>query len=199
MAELTITYESLYDVLRKEKTRAELQKLDSNFFKKVSVYIKEKNSILESHQKKSSIFAEKEIENTKKQIENTKKMLKELYNKRELKVLKLALSSSRINSKQDISSMLPEEKQLYDNIIKCLNESREDILNNLLNKNDSELEPKTIKTGEKDLKLVRFLNAVPKFVGNDLKVYGPFEQEDVANLPSKIAKLLIEKNKAEEI
>ena len=48
-------------------------------------------------------------------------------------------------------------------------------------------------------KLVRFLNAVPKFVGTELEEYGPFEEEDIANLPLPIADLLLEKGKVEEI
>ena len=40
---------------------------------------------------------------------------------------------------------------------------------------------------------------MPKFVGRDLEVYGPFEEEDIANLPGEIADILILKNRAEEI
>jgi len=46
---------------------------------------------------------------------------------------------------------------------------------------------------------VRFLYAVPKFVGKELEEYGPFEEEDIANLPSDIADILIGKGRVEEI
>ena len=61
--------------------------------------------------------------------------------------------------------------------------------------------PKTIKTQEEasDTKLVRFINAVPKFVGDDLNIYGPYEEQDVANLSERVAKVLVDKNRAEEI
>jgi DNA replication initiation complex subunit (GINS family) len=61
--------------------------------------------------------------------------------------------------------------------------------------------PKAIKTQEEqnDTKLVRFINAVPRFVGDDLNIYGPYEEQDVANLPQKVVKVLIDKNRAEEI
>jgi len=48
-------------------------------------------------------------------------------------------------------------------------------------------------------KLVRFLHPVPKFVGRELEVYGPFEREDIANLPKEIAEVLIIKGRAEEM
>ena len=52
---------------------------------------------------------------------------------------------------------------------------------------------------KKNAKIIRFLNHVPKFVGKELEDYGPFEEEDIANLPSEIADVLISKGSAEEI
>ena len=64
--------------------------------------------------------------------------------------------------------------------------------------------PKSIKTDDIDSqkeenRLVRIIHPIPKFVGTDLNIYGPFEQEDVSLLPRKVADLLINKNRAEEI
>ncbi len=39
--------------------------------------------------------------------------------------------------------------------------------------------------------LIRFLKPVPALVGVDLKAYGPFEKEDVANLPVENAEALV--------
>ena len=46
---------------------------------------------------------------------------------------------------------------------------------------------------------MRFLHQVPKFVGPELEEYGPFGEEDIANLPAEVADVLINKGKAEEI
>jgi len=48
-------------------------------------------------------------------------------------------------------------------------------------------------------KLIRFIYSVPKFLGHYLEVYGPFEEDDTANLPEEIADILIKKGRAEEI
>ena len=40
MADNIITYETLYDILRKEKYNQELQKLDNDFFERVLKYLK---------------------------------------------------------------------------------------------------------------------------------------------------------------
>ena len=90
MAEL-ITYEMLYEILREEKTKKEITRLDENFFENVIKYMSEKRNMLESQQKKSSIFTLSESVNTKKQLENVHRILKELYERRENKILQLAL------------------------------------------------------------------------------------------------------------
>ena len=64
MAETNLTYESLYDILRRERARQELQKLNNSFYDEVNNYIKDKINALESQRQKSSIFAQKEIEKT---------------------------------------------------------------------------------------------------------------------------------------
>jgi DNA replication initiation complex subunit (GINS family) len=46
---------------------------------------------------------------------------------------------------------------------------------------------------------VRFTAAVPKIVGVDMKVYGPFAPEDVASLPRENAEALIHQRAAIKI
>lgn len=201
MPETIITYETLYEILRKEKYEKELQTLDRNFFQNVIKYLEEKQNILNSQKDKKGIFSS-EIQKTKKQLENIKKILKELYERRENKIIQLALFSSRIKGKEDISAMLPEEKKLYKSLVETLNLFRKDILFNILSTKLPKLKPKDIKIEKKEpksTKLVRVLHSIPKFIGDDLNVYGPFEKEDISNLPKRVAEVLIKKNRAEEI
>src|SRR3989344_1673364 len=128
-----ITYETLYELLRKEKFRQELQKLDENFFKDVINYLEEKKTILQSQEKKDSIFAPSNIQKTRKQLDNLQKIIKEFYERRETKIIQLAVFSSRTNSTiQDYSAMLEEEKELYKSIVDELNGFRSSILKSLL-------------------------------------------------------------------
>lgn len=201
--EFNITYESLYDILRKEKSQDDLQKLDQNFFRNVLDYLHTKKQILETQQNKESIFASSEIQKTRKQLENTQKILRELYERRENKIIQMALFSSRTNSMSEHEALLEEEKELYISIKNALAGYRENIIGNLINGKLPNLEKaKIIKTSENqtsETKLVRFMTAVPKFVGNDLNVYGPYEEQDIANLPKKVADILIEKSRVELI
>ena len=64
---------------------------------------------------------------------------------------------------------------------------------------EKEINVKIEESKQAQTKLVRFLYSVPKFVGQELEEYGPFEEEDIANLPSEIADVLLGKGKVEEI
>lgn len=204
MTEGIITYDALYELLRKEKYNAELQKLDKNFFQDVIRYLKDKQALLESQKTKSTIFT-LEVEKTQTQLNNVRKILKELYEKRENKIIQIALFASRLQERQDSSAMLPEELNLYKSIAETLNSYRAGILYKLMAAIQPEViveKPKDIKTEKRSSEeacLVRFIHAVPQFIGEDMNKYGPFEEEDVAKLPAKVAKLLVTKNRAEEI
>ena len=93
--ETIITYETLYDLLRNETYKPELQKLDPEFYKTSIQYLKEKKGILESQEKKESIFSDTETEKTSQQVKSILRIIKELYEKREAKIIQLALVSSR--------------------------------------------------------------------------------------------------------
>jgi DNA replication initiation complex subunit (GINS family) len=204
MAEDIITYETLYELLRNEKYKEELQILDKDFFLNVINYLKDKRTILESQENKSSIFSSIEIQKTRKQLDNIQKILKELYERRENKLIQLALFSSRTKETPDTSILSLEEKQYFEEITHLLNKYRNDILFNLLNEklpqitNKEELEIKG-KTQEETAKEIKFNDHIPKFLGEDLKEYGPFEKDMTAKIPIKVAKILINKEKAIEI
>lgn len=200
MPDITLTYETIYELLRKEKYETELQPLQQTFFSDVIEYIKEKQTILDSQKSQKSIFS-KETEKTEKQIQNIKKILRELYEKRENKIIQLAIFSSRTNIGQEYQNMLPEEQEFFNSLIKLLDNYRTGILYNLINLRLPNFSPpKDIKTENKETsKLIRFIHPVPKFIGEDLNIYGPFSEEDIANIPIRAAKILIDKKRAQEI
>ncbi len=200
-----ITYETLYEILRREKFRKELQPLDKTFFKNVTQYINEKTSILNSQESKSSIFSSLETQKTRRQLENIQRILKELYERRESKIIQIALFASRTQQAKETAAMLEEEKSLYNNILSTLNTHRTSILLNILSAKEPKIEqlsqskPLKSEKEENTTKLIRLTHEVPKFVGSDMNNYGPFEKEDMANLPMEIANLLIKNKRAESI
>lgn len=210
---ITITYGSLLDVLLREKDRGELQKLDARFYTNVVQYLKDKNAVVNSPQ--NDVFSAEEKEKTISQLVNIRKIIKELYDRREKKITILAMEKSR-NKKNiiDESLFLKEEKQFFDRSVQLLNDYRIGILQKVLNieapavqqsapnstpnKTQAPTQEPIIER-PKETKLVRFLNAVPKFVGKELEEYGPFDEEDIASLPIEIADVLLRKTRVEEI
>jgi len=207
MSDITITYETLYDILRREKNRVELQELDQLFYENLVRYIKEKKDILKSQEQKDSIFTTVEVQKTRKQIENIQKIIKELYEKRESKIVQLAIMNSRSQiSKNDKSNMLNIEKETYNAVLKTLDGSRNELLHNIILGNNlkkiSKIEPKDLKKDEEPkitTKEVKFKKKIDKFVGTDLNNYGPFEKGDTSKLPAELAELLINQNQVEEM
>jgi len=200
-----ITYEALYEILRLEKYKQELQVIDPDFLQKVVRYIREKNISIDSQRLKDSVFAPLSIKKTKKQVENAQRIMKELYEKRESKIIQLAILRSRTdNTMKGEENLLSSEKRFFDELMQILNKSRDEILNKILEGKAPNIleEPKPLKIEEKapdENKTIKFKEVVPKFVGEDLEVYGPFEKGQSTSLPPKIAEILIKNKRAEDI
>ncbi|MBT3416963.1 hypothetical protein HON86_00310 [Candidatus Woesearchaeota archaeon] len=205
---IIITYETLYDILRNEKNKAEIQKLPENYLENLINYLNKKQEILESQEKKKSIFTSTEVKKTRRQIESIQKIIKELYERRETKIIQSALISSRTCIKsEEATSMLLEEREFYKNIVEKFDHYRENILYRLSAGQSPNIEvkkskPKDLKTNEEPIKTARKLKMIcdiPKFVGMDMENYGPFNNNQIIEIPHETADFLIKQNKAEEI
>ncbi|MBI2141776.1 DNA replication complex GINS family protein [Candidatus Woesearchaeota archaeon] len=250
---ITVTYEALFDMVVREKGRDELQALNENFFSELVSYLIEKKSML-------AVLGPEEKEKTARQLQNINRLVKELYERREKKIISLALARSRAGVDIiDTSALLADEKALFDGLVSQLDAFRDGVLNSLLvaklpTPQKQHQQTQQTQTGAETLaaasrvitsaslsaisgtnitdkgragtaeehnqiaaatgenessdsataatgatKLVRFLHPVPRFVGSELEVYGPFDQEDMANLPREIAEVLIARGRAEEV
>jgi hypothetical protein len=132
MEDIKITLESLYDILRNEKKREDLQKLESTFFMDVVSYLREKKNLLESKQDDNELFASGERDKLEYELRSIKRILKEIYEKREKKIIDISLNKSRTGSDIiDTSAMLIEEKDFYKKLLTHLDIYRRGILLNL--------------------------------------------------------------------
>ena len=83
MDSIKITLENLYDILRNEKKREELQKLEDSFFLDVATYVREKQAYLEQKKDDDNLFASGERDKLDYEVRSIKRILKEIYEKRE--------------------------------------------------------------------------------------------------------------------
>lgn len=217
--QLNLTYETIFDVVMREKGREELQKIDESFFRDVASYIQEKNAL-------RSLDDDKIL----KQVQNIRRMLRELYERREKKILNMALAASRSSpSFIDSASMMSVEKKLFEGLLGQLDYYRKSVLNTALSLKEPSVGPSaesvqkssdSVKPvlgefedagfkpasefGEPSgsfgsLKEIRFIQFVSSFVGKELEVYGPFEAGQTAELPAELADVLISRGNAVEL
>jgi DNA replication initiation complex subunit (GINS family) len=98
MVDIRINYETLFDLLRREKNREELQSLDKDFYEQVLAYLREKKDSLSK--KEDELFVSAEREKLKIQFQNIRRIIKELYEKREKKIINMATSRARTGSEE---------------------------------------------------------------------------------------------------
>ncbi len=218
---LKITYEVLFDMLRNERNREELQPVDREFYDDVEKYLEEKSKLVDTS---DNLFSIAEAEKAKTQLLNLKKIIKEFFERREKKIINLAVSKAKTGSDLvDTSTMLSNELELYDELFTVLSKERGKTLDPLLHlqrasivqKKEEEPEisesvekqkeeiPDVISESEDDLIeeqpsgiKIAIKSAIPRFVGKDMNAYGPFEIGQEAKLPKEVADVLLRKEKA---
>ena len=178
-----ITYNDIYEASRKERYSEQLQPLPKNFIQEIADYLQEKKEI---SVKEDDVFSDVVIK-TKKQLENAMTLFKELMIRRRKKLLNLVLIAAETGiSKQDFDNMLPFEKELFEELMACVDKSDKKISETLNGKKE-----------EKKNELVVFNTDVEEFMGLEGEKMGPFSKGQIANIPFKIAQILIEDGKAE--
>lgn len=209
MDEIKITLETLYDILRHEKKKEDLQKLEDTFYIDVVSYVREKNALLDSKKQGDELFAASEKDKLEYELRSIRRILKELYEKREKKIIDICLNRSRTGSDIiDTSAMLREEKQFYDALLERLDAQRRGVLMNLFKAKLPDVSARRVDMSVSkpsrevvpgEIVEIKILHPIPGFVWKDLKKYGPYDTGEVIEIFSEIAALLVRKERAEYI
>ncbi len=179
-----ITFKDIYDFARNERDSKELRKLPEKFVEDVSDYLREKKEVAS----KQDVDFSDVITKTKKQLENALTLFRELIIRRRKKILDLVLIASETGiSKKEFDSMLVFEKELFDELMKCVSESEKKIGNALNGK------------GNIDGDALVFKEDVGEFVDLNGEKIGGFLKGQTAIVPKEIAKILVDDGKAEVI
>lgn len=187
--EVVLTFELLYEILRREKSREELQKVDGDFYSRFCNYVKEKESLLQDALRKSDVFSIGERDKLQLQLKNIQKVGRDLYDRREKKIIEMALNSVKVSASMvDTSCLLSEEELVFQSLVEVFTRSRKIVLSS-----EKKSEPK------KECKHVKFVGDVEVFYGPSLEEYGPFKADQMVDLPDQVADVLIETGKAKEV
>lgn len=230
MADIKITYETLFDLLRREKNREDLQALDKDFYEQVLAYLQEKETLLSRKEDTSYFSADKE--KLKIQFQNIRRLVKELYEKREKKIINIALVKARTGSDIiDTGSLLPCEIEFFEDLVKLFSQYKGEILDKIINlkefsgvvkgsnvrmtavtDEEASYQQYNEETGSVEMhfkkqapaapvsdgkKRVKILEYLPKFMGRQGEILGPYEKDAIVDMDQQIAELLVKKGRAQ--
>lgn len=207
--EVILTYETLYETLRREKAKPELQKVEDTFVQDALIYLTEKQQAYDDNLAKDDIFSQGERDKLGIQLTNIKKILRDIYDVRERKIINMAINQTRTGAHiVDAEHLLRHERQLFDNLCQLLTQYRTGVLHKLLEQRQPDITPLVLPKPEElqtappeppKTKHVKFTDNIDQFVGEELEQYGPYEQDDEAILPAKLADILINEGKAVQV
>lgn len=129
---INITFETLYDLLSREKKKGEIQQLPNGFFQDLLQYLKTKEGMLERLNTEDLLYS---VERQKriKEITNIKSIVQELLLKRIQKITELALISIR-TGKDNLADqpLLEEERIIAKNIVEILNAYKTNVIDRVI-------------------------------------------------------------------
>lgn len=166
-----LSYEELRKMVNDEKNTQKMQNLPEGFFDEVKTYLENKARMSET--KEDSW-----------EFESAKRLLQDLIDRRESKIVSLALF--HIRSGADPGSMSGSERKLFDSVVSSVRDFHKEMREVL----EGKMEP---------LQTIAMVEDVPEFFGTDERSYGPFSRGDVASIPVDNAELLVKKGMARKI
>ncbi|MEM3394029.1 MAG: hypothetical protein QXY79_03180 [Candidatus Methanomethylicia archaeon] len=170
-------YNDLIEALQRELEFDSLSTLPKDFYMNVRLYFKGLMDKIESS-------PEDLAELLKYELDLTMRMISTIFELRIYKMIKHIFSGAITPPE----GLLDEELEAYVKI--------KEAISTVLQSLNSSIKSLDIITKRI---LVRFTASVSEFVGVDLVVYGPFEPEDVANIPLINSEALILKGVAEKL
>lgn len=170
-AKSMLTYETIRKIVSEERSNSKLCRLPEDFFKEVKGYLEIKGHMTERKEDQW-------------EYESTKRLIQDLLEMRERKILNLAMFHTRSGMVSE--DLTKEEAEFFSNVVRAIKEFHEK------RKREVEGEPE-------DLELIAVLKPTEKFVGTNLKEYGPFKEGDIATLPKENARLLVDRRFARKL
>jgi DNA replication initiation complex subunit (GINS family) len=178
-------YSELYETWQKELQDPELVALPSDFYSRIARYLRvlrEEGRMIDRRTLKASLV--------RREMRNVKRMIAELVQLRHGKIVRSIGTGAQI--KLDV--LTAEEQKLCANF-PSFSEAFRSLSRDILRGSP----PKMGTARQEHRRLVlRFLKDTPAIVGSDMKMYGPFQVEDVASLPVDNGRILVKQGLAVE-
>ena len=169
---MALTYADVQSVYRTEKSTAELHKIDEDFYLQARDLL---SRVDEEHR------------------EYIRKLTCEIFERRRNKIFMHALRSNKA-----LENMIRVEALFFSEAVDALARHRDAVFSQAKDKQGGSAPAASSKDGASKVK-VRFLTSLPSIIGSDMVHYGPFKEGDVGDLPVDNARVLVEREIAEEV
>jgi len=174
-----LTYNDLYETLRKEKYSENLQNLSGKFLKEYSEYL---SDLRASSSGESDMFSDVGLK-AKKQLENSIAIFRELMLRRKKKILNLVFVAAETGiMKRDYENMLVFEREVFDKLVKAFEHGDKELVKVLSGDKGKRKEAN---------KMVLMARDVEEFVDMNGNNVGPFNSGDLVNLDLQVAEVLV--------
>ena len=211
-----ISFEDIHELLRSEKYSSDLQPLSEEQLVQVSRYLENKKQLLEK-QKESALFENNPQDKLRDELDNANRALRDLYDRREKKIITRAIFTARSGSQlRDTTNMRKSEELIYDRLVEILKNSWGKFFGFLNSKQHESVQEKSELKDEKPLnnvsgvtsiteqaapvsRLLKFTDSIPELLDSELKKWGPFVKDQVAEIHAELAELLLKQAKAIEV
>jgi len=199
-----LSYKSLRKIQHLEKTSPQFSKLPENFYSKIQTllqYMKKTEHQEENTQKKMLLHDE---------LQKTQKIAQSIYEQREKKLVQAALSTIR-SGKPDLSHLIEQEQQVYEQLLNTMKQCRQILWEGkqpglqptpqqvqTQKKQEPTMSSPPVPAPENTNPILRITEDIPAFMGTDMKEYN-LRKHDVLSLPAEMADPLVKRKVASKI
>ncbi|HEU18663.1 MAG TPA: DNA replication complex GINS family protein [Deltaproteobacteria bacterium] len=145
------------------------------------------------------------------ETESIKVTLNDIARERFKKILKIAINQMEIRyvDPQELRKMLPEEREMYEDIAAAISRCREELIIGTVHSSNEQPPVAVVEKGSvlldaaeeasrrsemsEEYEIVRILEDIEPFMGTDGRIYSLIK-EDIVTLPEKNAQVLYERN-----
>lgn len=174
-----VAYEAIKSKLDKQRRANQPIHLHPSFYDDAHDYLADLREEYENAHDRDP--ASKEVRILQDELFRAREALNDLFDSRAKRILTHAMSQA---SELDIKDLTPEERHLFQNAREQVEATRNQVLEGA-------------KRGGEH-RVVRVLEKIPSFTGQDLRIYD-VDREDIVALPEETARLLIDKGKVQPI
>ena len=137
--EENISYEYLFDLLRREKTREDLQSIDKDFYKNIFFNLNKREKIIQEKQSQTSLITNIDFEKEKIEVKNIRKIAQDIMDRRQKKIILLGLTRARIPGTIINNDLFTErEEEFFNKCVELFRKFKHEVESSIISEYDNQ-------------------------------------------------------------